>query len=446
MRITSALFRQHGDFMFKKHWLVAGQGIPTVQDTGAVTAAESHGLPVVDAVEYMNRKPRAERFVIERSSLNPPGEVFDRTHPLWNERKWFTFCDQNVLVEGMSQAQVLTKSIVVDGLPSSVEQAIDSIKIPGRSDAFMQDMVRFSFLFEAEQQKLPKRRDPDRPAHIFKRDYGITSFRRNRVLIDKTIQECEKLAGRSVVSDRKVESDVLFALPIETDGGFLQMEITADAFVTSKKPIAPVSADRTEFSDSQLPDLFPLAPTVGMDTMDTTSTPVLGPLLTEEKFYVKNRIVKEMQPINNCQIRDSYPVPRTSPYYHPHTIFLRFTKEDVRNLSELPITESQFQSRSMLKAFAVAASSARSLYGVNVTDLEKPIVVQTIQFNDKSIQFGLFQLNTLNLNGVNGTKNVWFHGPTLELFSECRYRISRPELTGYNPDVLRYIYGFYKTN
>lgn len=37
---------------------------------------------------------------------------------------------------------------------------------------------------------------------------------------------------------------------------------------------------------------------------------------------------------------------------------------DVRNLHETPVTETQLNSRSMMKAFSVAASKARSQYGV----------------------------------------------------------------------------------
>lgn len=116
-------------------------------------------------------------FVAERLPL-PKKEVFDHTHPLWNERKCHVFGDTNVLIEGIPQAQLLTKSVVVDGLPASVQQAIDSTQIPGRSDAFMQEMVRTSFLFEAEQEKLPIRRNPEKPAHNLRRDYGITDSRR----------------------------------------------------------------------------------------------------------------------------------------------------------------------------------------------------------------------------------------------------------------------------
>ncbi len=104
--------------------------------------------------------------------------MFDNTHPLWKEQKCHIFGDSNVLVEGLRQAQLLTKSVVVDGLPSSVDRVIDSTKIPSRSDAFMQDIVRTSFLFDAQQQKLPIRKVPDRPAYVLPREYGITEFRR----------------------------------------------------------------------------------------------------------------------------------------------------------------------------------------------------------------------------------------------------------------------------
>lgn len=57
-------------------------------------------------------------------------------------------------------------------------------------------------------------------------------------------------------------NDVLFVLPIEKDGDLLQLEITADTFLTSKKPIAAVST--TGFVDDVLPDLFPLKYTISM--------------------------------------------------------------------------------------------------------------------------------------------------------------------------------------
>lgn len=116
-------------------------------------------------------------MTVERRFL-PEKVFFDHRHPLWNDEKCHVFGDTNVLVEGLKQAQLLTKSIVVDGLPSQVQKVIDSVKIPKQVDAFMQDVVRNSFMFDAEQIRLPVRKVPDRPAFVLPRDYGISDFRR----------------------------------------------------------------------------------------------------------------------------------------------------------------------------------------------------------------------------------------------------------------------------
>lgn len=76
--------------------------------------------------------------------------------------------------------------------------------------------------------------------------------------------------------------------------------------------------------------------------------------------------------------------------------------------------------------------------------MPQPITVQTVQVNNNEFQFGVFQLNTLNLNGTDGTKNIWFALDPIKLYDECAYLVSRPRLNGYNPEVLRLSYAFYK--
>lgn len=60
MRLTVALFRQHGDFMFKRHWLIQGRRKP--QDSGAKAVLESQGIPVIDAEEYLKEQTPPERY------------------------------------------------------------------------------------------------------------------------------------------------------------------------------------------------------------------------------------------------------------------------------------------------------------------------------------------------------------------------------------------------
>lgn len=54
---------------------------------------------------------------------------------------------------------------------------------------------------------------------------------------------------------------------------------------------------------------------------------------------------------------------------HPHTVFIRFNKEEVKNLFEEEITETQIFGRSLLKAFTISANYARHQFGVSVNIL-----------------------------------------------------------------------------
>lgn len=150
---------------------------------------------------------------------------------------------------------------------------------------------------------------------------------------------------------------------------------------------------------------------------------------------------------------------------HPHTVFIQFSTEDVKNKYGLPVTETQYQGRALLKAFTVATAKARAEYGVSidqgemrkgisfksypfiqadVKDLPAPITVQIVQVNGSQFYFGAYQLNTLNLEGNTDTVNYWYHTPPLELYSACEYIEARPALREYNPDILKYVYGYYR--
>lgn len=49
---------------------------------------------------------------------------------------------------------------------------------------------------------------------------------------------------------------------------------------------------------------------------------------------------------------------------YPHTLFLFFDRDEVKNQFEEPVTDTQIHGRSLLKAFTAAASFAKQTYGV----------------------------------------------------------------------------------
>lgn len=99
----------------------------------------------------------------------------DKTHPDWHDQKLFSYKDNNVLVEGLTQAKIITNTVELkEGLP-------DNITIPNVAkniDKLVQRIILTSHIFDAEQKKLPKVKDPERPAWNFPRSYGITQSRR----------------------------------------------------------------------------------------------------------------------------------------------------------------------------------------------------------------------------------------------------------------------------
>lgn len=101
----------------------------------------------------------------------------------------------------------------------------------------------------------------------------------------------------------------------------------------------------------------------------------------------------------------------------------------------------------MLKAFVAAAARAKQIYGDSVNDaLQKPIVVQCVQTDGRVFHFGVFQLNTLNINSNTSLKNYWFHRPSVELFKDCSYVKGRPNIDGYSSEAFRILNAFYNNS
>lgn len=116
-----------------------------------------------------------------------PEPPLDETHPLYKERKCHTLGDSDVLVTGVPQAQVLTKTLVVPNLPEKLQQLIDSTEISAESDLYIKNTILSAHLFDAQQVKLPKRKDVLRPAYNFPRDYGISEQRKKWVILTFSI-------------------------------------------------------------------------------------------------------------------------------------------------------------------------------------------------------------------------------------------------------------------
>lgn len=113
-----------------------------------------------------------------------PELPLDENHPLFNEEQCHLFSESNVLVEGVPQAQVLTKTLVVKGLPERIQQIVESTELTPETDLYMKNAILNAHLFDAEQSKLPKKKNDEKPMWNFARDYGISAARKSYVLIN----------------------------------------------------------------------------------------------------------------------------------------------------------------------------------------------------------------------------------------------------------------------
>lgn len=185
----------------------------------------------------------------------------DETHPDWHSQPAHLYRDHNVVLEGVAQAQNLTKTVHIKSFPDRIEELLAKTNITESVDRAMQEAVLTSNVYDAEQKKTAIVKDPLRPAFVLPRNYGITDSRRNQLIISKLIHNCEKLAGRTTTTARKIVNDAYFIVPYQKDGDVIQMEINAETLITSKKAIQPFD-DPFETDDSDIPSLFPLKHTI----------------------------------------------------------------------------------------------------------------------------------------------------------------------------------------
>ncbi|XP_017057390.1 39S ribosomal protein L37, mitochondrial [Drosophila ficusphila] len=409
MRLTNKLCAQHIGWHFKKHWLVQGKRVP--KETGAAAELLKLGVQVKNPEDLVNAK--IERKLVDIVGTREKTIPEDSRHPDWHSTVCHSYSDKSVLIGGLPQAQVLTNSIEIQTFPKQIEDAIASQQLPNSVDKSIRHAILASHVLDAEQVKLPKVSVPDRPAFNLPRSYGISHERVNRLLVNKLLQETEKLAGRPVSIRRKIIDNATFKSSLSKDGELFGFSINAEKVVFANRAIEAVKGK----FEVELPDLYPMKSTISIPKRHIYQTDNFYPLRTDI----------------SCS--------------NPHTIFTVFNKHQVRNAHGSEVSLSQLQARTLVKAFVVATARAKQLHGDSLNGaLPKPIVVQSVQTDGRTFHFGVLQLNTLDLGANSTTKNYWFHRPNYDIFSECSYEAGRTHLENYNGDVFRIFNAFYNNS
>ncbi|PNF38453.1 hypothetical protein B7P43_G04033 [Cryptotermes secundus] len=405
MRLTAVLCKQHIERMFKKHWRLQKTRVP--YPTEAESEMEARGIPIYEPNDIIEERREFVKVEVKRHEPRPIPR--DHTHPFYHERICHMYRDHNVLLKGLDQAKILTKTVEIKtGLPVEIENLVGSQCLPDQ-DALVQRCIMKAHVFDAMQVKLPKIHDPQRPAWNFPRVYGITDKRRNDLLSSKLLQLCDFACENSAdaVSSRALVQDETVFVPLEKDGDLIQFELTVNFLLNSGIPL-PIYANAEEVEGTKvipLPDLYPIKHTVTLE---------------RENIY---------------QTKNIFPVLQGSQFPYIHTAVIHYNETEVKNIYETHVTEEQILGRTLLKSFAIAAAYAQQRFGVNVKDLPEPITIQCVQTDGRLFHFAVFQLNTLDLNGIDGKKNIFWMLPRIPLFSSCMYVKGKPCVEGYNPEV-----------
>ncbi|ENN80062.1 39S ribosomal protein L37, mitochondrial [Dendroctonus ponderosae] len=405
MRPTPTLFKQNIGWHFRKLWHIKGNR--KVLDIGSEKILKKQGIATEDPNEFIKDFVVTKPERVEIVGIRGPRKT---TIDNWHERPLLTYGHANVLLQGLTQAKVLTNTVeVVQGLPENYSIEDISRQVNKR----VKDVILASCVLDAEQKLLPHIKDRNRPAYVFPRAYGITQQRVFKLLISRLLHLIETTSAPELVRQRHLADNLLFSYPFERNGDLIQFQQLGDLVMLAEKPLAPIT--RQSLNEFQLPDLFPVSPTV------------------------------TLQPTNKYVLRNVYPVNKTSRKYHPHTLFINYNKETVKNLFEEEVTQEQICGRTLLKAFTAAAAYAKEQFGDEVKDLPTPVTLQAIQTDGREFYFGVLQLNTLDLSSTE-TRNIWYQSPVLRLFEKCAYELGRPVLHDYNRAVVNHILAFYNRN
>lgn len=65
-----------------------------------------------------------------------------------------------------------------------------------------------------------------------------------------------------------------------------------------------------------------------------------------------------------------------------------------------------------------------------------------MQTDGQMFSFAVYQLNTLDVEGRDGARNICWIAPPLSLYSACGYVSGRPVIEDYNPLVLQRVLAF----
>ncbi|KFR14815.1 hypothetical protein N306_07509, partial [Opisthocomus hoazin] len=303
---------------------------------------------------------------------------------------------------GVRQAQWLTKTKLVEGLPAAVRGIVDSpaCQLEDLEERVMGAVWRARIWDTTEVAPRRERYCP--------------------VLLEDLIHLCRLMCVKyPSLTKRMLARNYRIAATWERESILLQVRGLNGILVNSMTPIPPVASKEEILAteDHVLETFYPISPTIDLQEVN---------------------VYKEL---NDTGFKDGYP------YSHPHTLFFL----ESANIRPQRFRPEQLRAKMLMFAFGNALAKAKALYGNDPKVLEQPIVVQSIGTDGQLFQFMVFQLNTTDLVSNDGVKNLVWIDSDHNLYEKAQYVpevkkrvVTKPVgIYGFQPDTFKKFLALY---
>ncbi|XP_032829051.2 large ribosomal subunit protein mL37 [Petromyzon marinus] len=320
-------------------------------------------IPGVERVSYRDRG----HFV--PGLAHPPRESWDRgwLAPYQGRRlptsdegeQAFVFHQRTQAVEGERQALWLTKTVLRPGLPPSLQALVPVATAEAEAGDLSARVLR-----AVEHARMWDLGETRPPRHRF-----------CEVLWRDLMTVCHSLAPRYPgILERSLVEGAKIGVSWQRGPERVHARGPHGAVLAGRAPLGRIaSPEETESASAEpLPDFSPISPLIDLQRVRVTHT------------------------ATTTGIREGFPYP------HAHTLFLLEGLDECCRLSA-----TQLRAKMLVFSFAHALAQARTLYGeAPVRLLPVPVVVQSVATDGRVFHFSALQLNTTELPGDDGPRNV----------------------------------------
>ncbi|XP_073449576.1 large ribosomal subunit protein mL37 [Aquarana catesbeiana] len=287
----------------------------------------------------------------------PPSEDM----PLHKDTAAYVFSAKCRLMGGVKQALWLTKSSLIEGLPQGIMSICEdpAYTFPNHEE-LVHNTISNACLWSTVEEQRP------REEYCPKLLQGLLHLCRTQSPSYPGLSQRSFIENYRLAASWRRESVLYFVRGI------------TGVVMSTKTALEPqASPSDIQVTEQQgLDSLYPLSPAIDLQEVN----------VYEER--------------NHLGFKDGYP------FSHPHTIYL--LDPCSTRAGFLP---DQLRAKMIMTAFGSAVAKAKMLFGEDVKNLEKPIVVQSVGTDGHLFHFMILQLNTLDLESSNGIKNiVWMDG------------------------------------